>query len=170
MALQSKENREVPEDVQKVLDRYQGIVVKGTPNSLPPMRDISHQIDLIHGATLLNKPTYKMTPLKNEEIARHFQELLDKDLIRKSLSPCTILIVLAPKKDGRWRLHIYSRGINKTTMRYMFPMPRREDLMDYVGGSCYFSKIDSKSGYHQIRIRHGDERKIAFKTNQGLYE
>lgn len=137
---------------------------------MPPLRDVSHHIDLIPSANFPNKSTYKMTPKQNEEIKRQVQELLDKGLIRESLSPCVVPTVLAPKKDGDSRICIDSREINKITIRYRFSIPRMEDLMDYLGGACYFSKIDLKSGYHQIRIREGDEWKIAFKTNEGLYE
>lgn len=161
---------EIPQEVQKLLDNFKSIISDGQPATLPPPRAINHQIDFIPGASLLNKAAYKMTPEQNKEVARQIQELLDQGLIRKSISPCAVATMLAPKKGGTWRLCTDSRAINKITIRYRFPIPKIEDLMDCLGGARYFSKIDLKSGYHQIRIKEGDEWKTAFKTNEGLYE
>jgi hypothetical protein len=140
------------------------------PHSLPPIRSISHHIDLIPGASLPNKAAYRLTPRENKEVKNQVQELLDKGLVREILRPCAIPTVLSPKKDGGWRMCIDSRTINKITVRYRFPLSRMDDLMDCLNGASYFSKIDFKSRYHQIRMREGDEWKTIFKTNEGLFE
>jgi hypothetical protein len=153
-----------------LLKNFADIVVEEFSNSLPPIRSINHHIDLIPGASLPNKVAYRLTPQENEEVRNQVQDLLDKGLVREILSPGSVPTILSPKKDGGWRMCTNSRAINKITIRYRFPLPRMDDLMDCLSGEKIFSKIYLKSGYHQIRMREGDEWKIAFKTNEGLYE
>jgi hypothetical protein len=161
---------DLPEEIQELLEEFVDIVVDELPHLLPSMRSVRHHIDLILGANLLNKAAYRLTPQENEEVKRQVQELLDKGLVRESLSLCSVPTVLSLKKYGGWRMFIDSRAINKITIRYRFPLPLMDDLMDCLSGAKYFSKIDLKSGYHQIRMRKGEEWQTTFKTNEGLYE
>jgi len=85
-----------------MLQEFRDIVVDDFPDKLPPKRSINHHIDFIPGASLPNKAAYQMSRKDNEEIRKHVQELLDKGLIRESLSPCAVPTVLTPKKGGEW--------------------------------------------------------------------
>jgi hypothetical protein len=161
---------DLPDEILELLEEFADIIVDELPHSLPPMRSVSHHIDLIPGASFPNKAAYRLTSQENEEVKNQVQDLLDKGLVRESLSLCVVPIVLSPKKDGGWRMCTESRAINKITIRYRFPLLRMDDLMDCLSRANYFSKIDLKRGYHQIRMREGDEWKTTFKINEGLYE
>jgi len=130
-ALKKETKESQPEEIRELLTKYEDIISDNiVPEGLPPIRSINHHMDLILGASLPNKAAHGMTPAENEELNRQIQELLRKGLIRESSSPCAVPTILAPKKDGEWRMCINSREINKTTVKYRFPLLRMDDIMD----------------------------------------
>ena len=124
----------------------------------------------IPGTSPPNRPPYRVSVAQQEEIRSQVNDLLEKGLIQPSSSPYYSPVLLVQKKDGSWRMCIDYRALNKNTIKNRFPIPRIDDALDKLQGSAFFSRIDLKSGYHQIRIRPEDVHKTAFRTTFGLYE
>ncbi|XP_060183112.1 uncharacterized protein LOC132613073 [Lycium barbarum] len=156
--------------VENLLQDFVDVFPEEMPSGLPPLRGIEHQIDFVPGSQILNKPAYRCNPEDTKELQRQVDELLSKGLVRNSLSSCAVPVILVPKKDGTWRMCVDCRAINKITVKYHHPIPRLEYMLDELSGSCWFYKIDLRSGYHQIWMKPGDEWKTSFKTKFGLYE
>jgi hypothetical protein len=155
-------------DLYEVVTQYDEMFKE--PKGLPPKRGVQHEIQLQQDSPLPNIGMYRMSVMENAEIKKQIQELLDKGVIVPSSSPCGSPIVLVPKKDGTWRMCVDFRALNKITVKNRYPLPRIDDLLDQLKDAKYFTKLDLRSGYHQIRIAEGDTWKTTFKTKQGLFE
>ncbi|XP_060210548.1 uncharacterized protein LOC132637484 [Lycium barbarum] len=105
----------LPRSMSSLLQEYEALFSKEMPDGLPPMRGIEHQIDFIPGSQIPNKPAYRSNPQETKELQRQVDELLKKGLVKECLSPCAILVILVPKKDGTWRMCIDCRAVNKIT-------------------------------------------------------
>ncbi|GJR45653.1 putative nucleotidyltransferase, ribonuclease H [Tanacetum coccineum] len=132
----------IPKGMIPLLEEFSDVFPDELPHGLPPMHNIQHHIDLEPGSHLSNRPHYRMSPGEHEELRR--------------------------QKDGSWRICVDSQAINKITMRYRFPIPLLNDLLDQISGATIFTKLDLKSGYYQICLWPGDEWKTAFKMRDGL--
>nr|GEV58193.1 putative reverse transcriptase domain-containing protein [Tanacetum cinerariifolium] len=139
-------------------------------SGLPPSREVEFRIDLVHGAMPVAKSPYRLAPMEMQELANQLKELQDKGFIRPSSSPWGAPVLFVKKKDGSFHMCIDYRELNKLTIKNRYPLPRIDDLFDQLQGSQYFSKIDLRSGYHQLRVREEDIPKTAFRTRYGHFE
>ncbi|GKA36639.1 putative reverse transcriptase domain-containing protein [Tanacetum coccineum] len=137
---------------------------------LPPVRQVEFQIDLIPGAAPVARAPYRLAPSEMQELSNQLQELADRGFIRPSTSPWGAPVLFVKKKDGSFRMCIDYRELNKLTVKNRYPLPRIDDLFDQLQGSSTYSKIDLRSGYHQLRVRDEDIPKTAFRTRYGHYE
>ncbi|GJW25741.1 putative reverse transcriptase domain-containing protein [Tanacetum coccineum] len=137
---------------------------------LPPIRQVEFQIDLIPRATPVARAPYRLAPSEMQELSNQLQELADRGFIRPSTSPWGAPVLFVKKKDGSFRMCIDYRELNKLTVKNRYPLPRIDDLFDQLQGSSVYSKIDLRSGYHQLRVRDEDIPKTAFRTRYGHYE
>ncbi|KAD6795232.1 hypothetical protein E3N88_06128 [Mikania micrantha] len=137
---------------------------------IPPDREIEFQIDVVPGAQPVAKAPYRLAPTEMKELMTQLQDLLDKGFIRPSVSPWGAPVLFVKKKDGSMRMCIDYRELNKLTIKNKYPLPRIDDLFDQLQGASWFSKIDLRSGYHQLKVRDQDIPKTAFRTRYGHYE
>jgi hypothetical protein len=137
---------------------------------MPPERELEFTIDLKLGTEPIARMPYRMSTPELQELRMQLKELLDLGLIRPSVSPWGAPVIFIQKKDGSWRLCIDYRQLNKATIKNQYPLSRIDDLFDQMKGATVFSKIDLRSGYHQLRIKEDDVPKTAFKMRFGHYE
>ncbi|GJY55040.1 putative reverse transcriptase domain-containing protein [Tanacetum coccineum] len=142
-----KQHEEVP-----IVQDFPEVFPEDLPG-IPPSRQVEFQIDLIPGAALVARAPYRLAPSEMKELSDQLKELSDKGFIRPSSSPWGAPVLFVKKKDGSFQMCIDYRELNKLTVKNRYPLPRIDDLFDQLQGSSIYSKIDLRSGYHQLRVR-----------------
>ncbi|GJU02922.1 putative reverse transcriptase domain-containing protein [Tanacetum coccineum] len=165
---EDKSKKKRLEDVPIVRD-FPDVFPEDFPG-LPPTRQVEFQIDLILGAAPVARAPYRLAPSEMKELSEKLKELSEKGFIRPSSSPWGAPVLFVKKKDGSFRMCIDYQELNKLTVKNRYPLPRIDDLFDQLQGSSVYSKIDMRSGYHQLRVREEDIPKTAFRTRYGHYE
>lgn len=161
-------SHEIPEDIKEILQEFPAVLKD--PKGLPPRRNCDHVITLNSGAEPPNLRPYRVPHYQKEAMEKIIAELIESKEIQVSDSPYSSPAVMVRKKDGSWRLCVDYRQLNAQTVKNKFPMPIIEDLLDELNGAKVFSKLDLRSGYHQIRMATQDIPKTAFRTHLGHYE
>jgi hypothetical protein len=157
-----------PPELSQLLQSFNDIFQE--LSELPPARDVDHRIPLMKESEDVNTRPYRLSFKQKDTMEALILQLLQNNVIRPSVSSYSSPTILVKKKDGNWRLCIDYRKLNKMTIKNKYPIPIIEDLLDELHGAKFFSKIDLRSGYHQIRMHHENIPKTAFSTHQGYYE
>jgi hypothetical protein len=156
-------------EIKEILDKHHK-VFEPIPPGVPSDRGFEHIIELEERAKPVITTPYIHPKKYKDEIEKEIKELLDMRHIRPNSSPFASSIVLVKKKDGTMRMCIDYRALNKKTIKNRYPIPRIDELLDELHGAIYFTKIDLRSGYHQIKMREEDISKITFTCHYGHYE
>jgi hypothetical protein len=168
-AIQARETPPVPQDLQALLSKHQ--MVFSTPQGLPPSQGVhDHSLPLVPGILPPNIRPYRHPFAQKNEIEKMVQELLTIGIIHPSTSPYSSRIVMVLKKEGPWRMCPNFFALNKLTIKDKFPILVIDDLLDELSGAQFFTKLDLRSGYHQIHMKEADIPKMAFCTHEGHYE
>jgi hypothetical protein len=152
------------------LAEYRDVFPEQLPSGLPPSRSVDHKIELVPGHSPPSRPTIRLSAAEMAELKKQLDELEEAGFIRPSKSPFGAPILFVKKKDGTMRMCIDYRALNDITVKNSYPLPRVDELFDRLEGAKFFSKIDLRSGYHQIRIDPDDVPKTAFRTRYGHFE
>jgi hypothetical protein len=158
-----------PPEAIKVVSEFLDVFPEDLPG-MPPEIKVEFSIELIPGTTPILKRAYRVSGLELVELKKQIDKLLEKGYIRPSTLPWAALVLFVAKKDGTNRMCIDYRALNEVTIKTKYPLPRIEDLFDQLRGASVFSKIDLRSGYHQLMIRPSNIPLTTFITKYGLCE
>jgi hypothetical protein len=157
-------------EAQSILSDFSDVFPPELPSHLPPQRDVDHRIELTQTSPPTLRSVYRMSPAELDELKKQLDELVAAGFIQPSKSPFGAPVLFVKKKDGSMRMCVDYRDLNRITVKNKYPLPRVDELFDRLQGAKYFSKIDLRSGYHQVRIHDDDIHKTAFRTRYGHYE
>ncbi|KAL3675441.1 hypothetical protein R1sor_025389 [Riccia sorocarpa] len=154
---------QISEYLENVVKEFMDVFPEDLPAGLPPKRRIDHKIEVMPGSTPPCKAPYRLAPHELEECNAQIEEMLEKGFIQPSVSPYGAPVLFVKKKDGSLRMCIDYRALNQQTVKNKYPLPRMDDLFDQLRGARYFTKLDLRSGYNQIRIADEDVPRTTFR-------
>lgn len=163
-----KEYEPLTTPIARLLSEFEAVFAE--PQGLPSRCEFDHKIELLPGSKPVNLRPYRYNPDQKDEIEKQIAEMLRQGIIRFSTSPFASPLLLVQKKDKTWRFCIDFRYLNALTLKNRYPLPIIDELLDELSGAAWFTGLDLRAGYHQIRMAEGEEFKTAFQMHQGHYE
>ena len=152
----------VQKELYAPLEEFSDLFAQQLPKGRPPKRSVEFEINTVEGVVPPNKPPYRLSPKDHDELQAQIDDLLAQGHIRPLQSPDGALVSFVPKKDGRWRMCVDYRALNKQTIYERYLLPRIDDLLDILGKARHFTTLDLASSYHQIAVKQEDIPKTAF--------
>ena len=156
--------------LRKILAEYRDVFKDELPKVPPPKQEVVHSIEVQPGSEPTYRTPYRLRPAEQDELEEQVRDLLAEGFIRPSHSLYGAPVLFVPKKDGRWRMCIDYRALNRQTVKDRYPLPRIDTLLDRLGRAKVFSKLDLASGYNQIAMDDSSIYRTAFTTYLGQWE